>query len=401
MADKSKWILVAGARPNFMKIAPLIREIERYNDNRRVTRLKIIPILVHTGQHYDKGLSDVFFEELNIPKPDINLGVGSGNHGEQTGRIMIAFEQVVMKEKPDIVIVVGDVNSTVACALVAAKLHVPVAHVEAGLRSFDRTMPEEINRLLTDQISSFLFTPSRDANKNLLKEGISKDKIYFVGNIMIDSLKLFSHCTSNSKIFSKLSRILAQYGGEKNQYVLLTLHRPSIVDHKDILRKVLNCLCEISNKIPILFPVHPRTKKQINKFGLKSKITWLNDDFKLLNRQCNNNFYGLPPLGYLDFMALMKKAKVIFTDSGGIQEESTVMGVPCVTLRENTERPITLKDGANILAGSDPDKIKGAFIHAISLKQTKRKIPEFWDGKTAERIVNILANRLPQHQLRN
>jgi UDP-N-acetylglucosamine 2-epimerase (non-hydrolysing) len=218
---------------------------------------------------------------------------------------------------------------------------------------------------------------------------------------MIDSLKLFSQHTINSTIFTKLNKILAKDGMTRNQYAILTLHRPAIVDHKDALQKVLNCLYELSKQIPILFPVHPRTKKQINKFGLKSKITWLNDDFNLLNRQCNNNFYGLPPLGYLDFMALMKKAKVIFTDSGGIQEESTVMGVPCVTLRENTERPITLKDGANILAGSDPDKIKRAFIHAISLKQTKRKIPEFWDGKTAERIVNILANRLPQHQLRN
>jgi len=395
MVKRAKWILVAGARPNFMKIAPLIREIERYNAHQRTTRVMITPILVHTGQHYDKSLSEVFFKELNIPKPDIDLGVGSGSHGEQTGRIMIAFEHIVMKKKPSVVVVVGDVNSTVACALVAAKLHIPVAHVEAGLRSFDRSMPEEINRVLTDQISDFLFTPSRDANRNLLKEGISGDKIYFVGNIMIDSLKLFSQHTINSTIFTKLNKILFKDGMTRNQYAILTLHRPAIVDRKDTLQRVLNCLYELSKQITILFPVHPRTKKQIDNFGLKGNITWLNDDFRILNdRRNNNDFYGLPPLGYLDFIALMKEAQVIFTDSGGIQEETAVLGVNCITLRENTERPITLKDGANVLVGSDPGKIKRAFIQAVSPKHISRKVPEFWDGKTAERIVKILANRI-------
>lgn len=397
MSLNLKWILVAGARPNFMKIAPLIKEIERYNAAQGGAKQKITPVLVHTGQHYDDGLSKVFFDELNIPKPDINLGVGSGNHGEQTGKIMIAFEKVVIKNKPDLVILVGDVNSTIACALVSAKLNIPVAHVEAGLRSFDRSMPEEINRILTDQISDFLFTPSKDANENLLKEGIPSKKIFFVGNIMVDSLMSILPYIKKSKIFSRLNSILPQ-GNFGQEYALLTLHRPSNVDNKKILSRELNCISKISKEIPILFPVHPRTKKQIQTFGLQEKINWLNEEFQLLNRLNKNHIYGLPPLGYLDFMALMQSAKMVFTDSGGIQEESTVIGVPCITLRENTERPVTLHQGTNILAGTDPDKIKKAFVYAISKNRIKTKIPELWDGKTAKRIVNVLTNRLPQHR---
>ncbi|MBE0426199.1 MAG: UDP-N-acetylglucosamine 2-epimerase (non-hydrolyzing) [Nitrospirae bacterium] len=390
MADKLKWILVAGARPNFMKIAPLIKEIERYNTSKKVTEQKITPLLVHTGQHYDKGLSKVFFDELNIPKPDVNLGVGSGSHGEQTGKIMISFEKVAIEHKPDLVIVVGDVNSTIACALVSAKLCIPVAHVEAGLRSFDRSMPEEINRILTDRISDYLFTPSEDANKNLLNEGIPVEKIFLVGNIMVDSLMSILPYVQKSGIFSRLNGILPQKDAIQ-EYALLTLHRPSNVDDKKTLNRELGCLGAISKSIPILFPVHPRTKKQIQAFGLEKKIIWLNDEFQPLNHQNKNYLYGLPPLGYLDFMALMNRAKVIFTDSGGIQEESTVMGIPCITLRENTERPVTVQHGTNILAGTDPEKIREAFVYAMS-NSVQTKIPELWDGKTAKRIVTILTS---------
>ncbi len=396
MAKRLKWLIIAGARPNFMKIAPLIKTIKQYNTNKKVDNPVIIPLLVHTGQHYDRAMSKVFFDELNIPKPDINLGIGSGGHGKQTGKIMIAFEKVVQEQKPDLVIVVGDVNSTIACAMVATKLNIPVAHVEAGLRAFDRSMPEEINRILTDQISDYLFTHSPDANENLLKEGILKEKIFFVGNIMIDSLMLISQYTSNTEIFMRLKGILPQKNEDKGVYALMTLHRPSNVDDKKILERVLDCLVEISEKIPILFPVHPRTKKQIMDFGLEDKLTWLNEDFRPLNGQARNHFYALPPLGYLDFMALERNAKVMFTDSGGTQEETTILGIPCITLRENTERPVTITEGTNVLVGNIPENIKKAFEDAISKKQIKKKVPLFWDGKTAERIINILVSGCDQ-----
>ncbi|MFQ5964641.1 MAG: non-hydrolyzing UDP-N-acetylglucosamine 2-epimerase [Candidatus Scalinduaceae bacterium] len=389
-----KIILIAGARPNFMKIAPLIKVIELHNENKKNHKPGVNLLLVHTGQHYDEAMSTVFFDELNIPRPDINLGIGSGGHGKQTGKIMIAFEKVVLEQKPDLVIVVGDVNSTIACAMVAAKLNIPVAHVEAGLRSFDRSMPEEINRILTDQISDFLFTHSPEANANLLKEGIPKEKIFFVGNIMIDSLSLILQYTSNSEILKKLKEIVPLKDEEKSEYALLTLHRPSNVDHKNILERVLNCFGEISKKIPILFPVHPRTKKQIEGFGLSNKLTWLNEDFQPLNGSGKNYFYGLPPLGYLDFMFLEKKAKVMFTDSGGTQEETTILGTPCITLRENTERPVTITEGTNTLVGNVPARIIKAFENAISTRQIEKKTPRFWDGKTAERIIDILTSKL-------
>ncbi len=394
MSDRLKWLIVAGARPNFMKIAPLIKAIKRHNENKRIHKPGIIPLLVHTGQHYDKEMSKVFFDELKIPKPDIDLGIGSGGHGEQTGKIMIAFEKIVQEQKPDMVIVVGDVNSTIACALVAAKLNIPVAHVEAGLRSFDRSMPEEINRILTDQISDFLFTHSPDANENLLKEGIPEEKIFFAGNIMIDSLSSILQYTSCSKILNELNRVLPQKDEEKGEYALMTLHRPSNVDDKDVLERVLDCLVEISERIPILFSVHPRTKKQIKGFGLENKLTWLNEKFEPQNGPVSNYFYALPPLGYLDFITLGKKAKVIFTDSGGTQEETTILGVPCITLRENTERPVTITEGTNTLVGNAPDKIKRAFENVISITQIKKKIPRLWDGKTAERIVSILTSQV-------
>ena len=396
MSNRLKWLIIVGARPNFMKISPLIKAIKRHNESKKIHKTGIIPLIVHTGQHYDRAMSKVFFDELNIPKPDINLGIGSGGHGEQTGKIMIAFEKVVQEQKPDLVIVVGDVNSTIACALVAAKLNIPVAHVEAGLRSLDRSMPEEINRILTDRISDFLFTHSPDANENLLKEGIPRENIFFVGNIMIDSLSLILQYTSGSKILKKLNAILLQKDEEKSDYALMTLHRPSNVDDKDVLERVLDCLVEISERMPILFSVHPRTKKQIKSFGLENKLTWLNEDFKPQNGQGRNCLYGLPPLGYLDFIALEKKAKVMFTDSGGTQEETTILGIPCITLRENTERPVTITEGTNTLVGNAPEKIKKAFEDAISIKQIEKKIPKFWDGKTAGRIVNILISRSDQ-----
>ena len=396
MSKRSKWFVVAGARPNFMKIAPLIRAIKQYNATQNGRKRIIIPLIVHTGQHYDKTMSEVFFDELSIPKPDINLDIGSGGHGEQTGKIMIAFEKVVMEHKPDLVIVVGDVNSTIACALVATKLQIPAAHIEAGLRSFDRSMPEEINRVLTDQICDFLFTPSRDANENLLREGISKGKIFFVGNIMIDSLRSILQHTFRSRIFEKLDGIIPRKSEEGYEYALLTLHRPSNVDNESVLKSTLNCFNKISKNIPILFPVHPRTKKQIKSLGLENKITWLHNDFKRVKRQHRNYFYGLPPLGYLDFIALMNKARVVFTDSGGAQEETTILGIPCITLRENTERPITVTKGTNTVVGNDPERIMKAFESVISRKKLKLKVPDLWDGKTAQRIIKILTSRSKQ-----
>lgn len=388
MTDRLRWLIVAGARPNFIKIAPLIWEIKRYNTTRRIEK-KIIPLIVHTGQHYDKSMSELFFYDLNIPYPDINLSVGSGRHGEQTGKIMIAFEEVLLEIKPGLVIVVGDVNSTLACALVAAKLCIPVAHVESGLRSFDRTMPEEINRILTDQISDFLFTHSRDADENLLKEGIPKEKIFFVGNIIIDSLNVILRNISDSAILSKLHGILS-HQNILNGYAILTLHRPSNVDYENTLKNMLDCFNEISEKLPILFPIHPRTKKQIISFGLENRLNWLNDDFHPVNGPIRNYIYCLPPLGYHDFIALMRKSKMVFTDSGGSQEESTIMGIPCITLRENTERPVTVTEGTNTVVGNDPSRIKKAFEEASSKQHAGGRIPELWDGRTAERIINIL-----------
>lgn len=384
MKNKLTWFIVAGARPNFMKIAPLMNAIKKHNKINNT----IVPVLIHTGQHYDRSLSQIFFDELGIPEPDINLGVGSGSHAEQTGKIMIAFEKVLIDQRPDLVIVAGDVNSTIACALVAAKLNIPIAHVEAGLRSFDRTMPEEINRLLTDRISDFLFTPSRDANENLMHEGIPSDKIFFVGNIMVDSLNMILQHTHKSKIFSLLHRIFVS---NHNNYAMLTLHRPSNVDDMKILEKELICFTNIAKNLPVLFPVHPRTMKNIHDFGLSEMITWLDSDFRMVNAN-GSGVYGLPPLGYLDFVALMSKAKVIITDSGGIQEESTVLGIPCITLRENTERPITVKEGTNTIVGNDPVKITTAFESAIDNKY-KPVMPELWDGKTAHRILDILLSR--------
>jgi len=362
-----KIINVVGARPNFMKIAPLIEEMRK--------NPKIEALLVHTGQHYDKEMSELFFDDLEIPRPDIYLGIGSASHTEQTAKIMIGFEKVLLKENPDLVLVVGDVNSTIACSLTAAKMGIKIAHVEAGLRSFDRGMPEEINRVLTDQIADFLFTTERDANDNLLREGIPKEKIFFVGNVMIDTLLKNRKKAENSKILEELNL-------EKKNYATLTLHRPSNVDVRETFENLLDAFTEIQKKIKIVFPMHPRTEKKIEEFNLREKITEM------------KNFITIKPLGYLDFLNLIANSKFVLTDSGGIQEETTVLRIPCVTLRENTERPVTVTEGTNIVVGTNRDKIIKESLNIIEGKGKKGRIPELWDGKAAKRIVDIICKKL-------
>lgn len=361
-----KIIIVAGARPNFMKIAPLVAAMARRGADFQ-------PLLVHTGQHYDSTMSDAFFRDLALPAPDISLGVGSASHALQTAAIMQAFEPVVLKEKPDWVVVVGDVNSTLACALVAAKLGIKVAHVEAGLRSRDRTMPEEINRLLTDQIADLLLTPSRDADQNLLAEGIPPERICFVGNIMIDSL------LSNLER-ARQSHAQADLGLAGKDYAVLTLHRPSNVDEQTAFSRVLNALREIAQRLPIVFPAHPRTRKMIEELGLTDQVAQI------------KGLHVIDPVGYLDFLQLLSGARLVLTDSGGIQEETTVLGIPCITLRENTERPITVGQGTNTVAGTDTAKVVAAALHALDQPANKfaPRVPEFWDGHTAERILDAL-----------
>jgi UDP-N-acetylglucosamine 2-epimerase (non-hydrolysing) len=347
-----------------MKIAPIYAEMRRRSD-------VFAPKIVHTGQHYDAAMSDAFFTDLGMPQPDIHLGVGSASHAVQTAKIMTEFEPVVLEEKPDWVVVVGDVNSTVACALVCAKLGVKVAHVEAGLRSRDRTMPEEINRILTDAISDLLLTTSQDADENLRSEGVSREKIRFVGNVMIDSLMEHLKLAEGSTIRTDLDVDARDYG-------VVTLHRPSNVDNAETLAGILDALADISLRLPIVFPVHPRTRANIEKAGLNEKISL--SEIKLIE-----------PLGYLDFMRLYSGAKLVLTDSGGLQEETTVLGIPCLTLRQNTERPITIEMGTNILVGNDPANIKRAASEALAKTTTDTKIPPLWDGHAAERICDELA----------
>jgi len=367
-----KIVLVVGARPNFMKVAPIIRAINKHNASTRSTHIE--PTLVHTGQHYDYEMSQIFFKDLELPKPDIYLGAGSGTHAEQTGKIMVELEKVLFKEKPDLVIVVGDVNSTLAGALAAVKLCIPVAHVEAGLRSYDRTMPEEINRLLTDAVSDYLFTPSHDADENLRKEGIPRDKIFLVGDVMVDSLL-------HNKAEAAKSVILHQLDLAERGYALLTLHRPSNVDEKESLFKIIKALSEISRRIRIVFPAHPRTQKRLKEFDLLSHLPIANQEFLLIE-----------PLGYLDFLNLEMNAKFVMTDSGGIQEETTVLSIPCLTLRNTTERPITLTRGTNTLVWNHTEKIVEEAFKILDGKSKTGNCPELWDGKAAERIVEILAS---------
>ncbi|MEJ5250297.1 MAG: UDP-N-acetylglucosamine 2-epimerase (non-hydrolyzing) [Armatimonadota bacterium] len=356
-------MLVAGARPNFMKVAPIWYAIQK--------RGGISVILVHTGQHYDPNMSDVFFAELGLPQPDEFLGVGSGTHAEQTARVMLAFEPVLEKYKPDVVVVVGDVNSTLACALVAVKRGVKVAHVEAGLRSGDRTMPEEINRIATDAISDYLFTPSRDADANLLGEGIPAERIFFVGNVMVDTL------LAHREKAIQHSSILQQLDLGERQYAVITLHRPSNVDSEEALHRMVEVILAVQKRLPVVLPLHPRTRSR------------LGDRVKVLAEE---GVILLEPLGYLDFLRLMCSARVVLTDSGGIQEETTMLGVPCLTMRENTERPVTLTQGTNHLVGASPEHIITSLEKDVLSKEEHRQytLPEGWDGHAAERIVDTL-----------
>jgi UDP-N-acetylglucosamine 2-epimerase (non-hydrolysing) len=397
-----KWIIVAGARPNFMKVGPLIRAIDKHNSSCRSSLAGIHYLLVHTGQHYDFNMSDAFFVDLKLPEPDVHLGVGSGNHGEQTGRVLIEVEKVLLKERPDLVIVVGDVNSTMAAALAAVKLHIPVAHVEAGLRSFDRNMPEEVNRLVTDVVSDYLFTPSPEGDENLLKEGIPKEKIFLVGDIMVDSLLFHLEEAKKSTILHKLSLTNSKLTNQTNQinkttpYALLTVHRPANVDDKVSLERIISGILEVAAHIPVLFPVHPRTARQIKAFGLVSAFEFHNSkDLKpgQYYKDCvlKRKIHCFDPLGYHDFLNLMAHAAVVLTDSGGIQEETTVLNIPCITLRDTTERPITLTEGTNVLVHDDPQKIVAETNKVLSGYHRKAKCPAIWDGHTADRIVRILA----------
>ena len=354
---------VVGARPNLMKIAPLVAEMQRYPD--------IQQTLLHTGQHYDAKMSQIFFDELGIPRPDVYLSVGSGTHAEQTARVMVAFEKVLLDKPADMVVVVGDVNSTLACTITAAKLWTPVAHVEAGLRSFDRNMPEEINRIVTDSLSDLLFTTSRDAGEILRRTGVPDEKIHFVGNVMIDTL--VKHRARAATLHTP-----ARFDLNPNDYALLTLHRPSNVDVPETFAGILDALAAIQRDIPILFPAHPRTLKRIKEFAFHEKLT------------ASPNLRIVEPLGYLEFLDLMMHARLVLTDSGGIQEETTILGVPCLTLRENTERPVTVTEGTNLVIGTDPARIIKETQHILASDAVDSRTPELWDGHTSERIVSIL-----------
>jgi len=361
-----KLVHVVGARPNFIKVAPVYRAIGRYD--------QIHQLLIHTGQHYDANMSEVFFRQLGLPEPDVNMEVGSASHAVQTAQIMMRFEEVALEQRPDLVLVYGDVNSTVATALVCSKLSIPVGHVEAGLRSFDRTMPEEINRMLTDQIADILFTPSQDGDENLLREGVAREKIHFVGNVMIDTLvRLLPLALERWQDgHMRVGEIVAPQG----RYVLVTLHRPSNVDDPAMLHSVIDTLAEIRRDIPVIFPIHPRTRR------------WLDGT---QHATCNTHLHLTDPLSYLDFLALQRHAMLVITDSGGIQEETTYLGVPCLTVRENTERPITVTLGTNILVGQDMARLRDEVARILSGFVKGGQVPPLWDGKAGERIAAIIA----------
>jgi UDP-N-acetylglucosamine 2-epimerase (non-hydrolysing) len=362
--ERIRILAVAGARPNFMKIAPLMKEL-----NARSERFE--PVLVHTGQHYDKAMSDSFFRDLGIPEPDVNLGVGSGTHGEQTAQVLMKIEALLLEQRPHAVLVVGDVNSTIAATLAAVKLHIPVAHVEAGLRSWDRDMPEEINRVLTDSVSHWLFTTEPEAETNLLREGIPASQIHFVGNVMIDTL--LAH-RARALELDTLDRL----GLTPREYAVLTLHRPSNVDSPDQLRSLFDVLGRLHRKIPVVFPVHPRTAQAI-----ESHLGGSKPELRMTE-----------PLGYLDFLRLLIDARMVLTDSGGIQEETTALGVPCLTLRENTERPVTVTEGTNNVVGTDPAAIEAAIEKLRTSAPQSSRPPALWDGQAAVRIVDILERDL-------
>ena len=366
--NKVTLMCVVGARPNFMKIAPIMEALGALSG-------KVEARLIHTGQHYDVEMDSGFFDQLNIPRPEVNLEVGSASHAQQTAEIMRRFEPVLDSAKASAVLVVGDVNSTIACALVAAKKGVRVIHVEAGLRSYDRGMPEEINRVLTDQLSDLLFTTERDAHGNLAKEGVDPDRMHFVGNVMIDTLmKHLPNAPAPEKIFKALGLNGDMVSGG---YAMLTLHRPSNVDDPAILKRLLDTMVKLGEKMPIVFPVHPRTRAVIQKAGFQAALD-------------GAGVIQLPPLGYLEMLGLMSKARIVLTDSGGIQEETTALGIPCLTLRENTERPITVDSGTNTLVGNDPKRIMDAFSDVLATGGKQGRVPELWDGHAAQRIVSVL-----------
>jgi UDP-N-acetylglucosamine 2-epimerase (non-hydrolysing) len=361
-----KIVNVVGARPNLMKIAPIM---DAY---RASTQLE--PVLVHTGQHYDANMNALFFEQLGIAEADVNLGVGSGSHGAQTAAIMEKFERYLETARADAVVVVGDVNGTMACSLVAVKMHIPVVHVEAGLRSFDRTMPEEINRVVTDSVSDILLCTEESGVRNLEAEGIPSNRIYLVGNVMIDAL--LKH-----RALAESSPILAELNLQPQSYALVTLHRPSNVDHEETMSGILDALEHVASRVPVVFPIHPRTRNSIERFGQIERLNAI--DARLTE-----------PLGYLEFMKLMSEARIVLTDSGGIQEETTILGVPCLTLRHNTERPVTVELGTNQLVGNDPDAIMKAFDQSLETGRVRRDPPPLWDGQAARRIVDILSSEL-------
>lgn len=363
MAKKPKILAVVGARPNFMKVAPVWREL--------AARGRFALTLVHTGQHYDDNMSKVFFDDLRLPRPDVFLGVGSASHAVQTARIMESFETVLEDTAPDLVIVVGDVNSTMACTLVAVKQGIAVAHVEAGLRSFDRRMPEEINRMVTDILAELLFTTSPEAETNLVREGVDPARIHFVGNVMIDSLRFYAGAAEKSSVLDDL-------GLEPGGYGLVTLHRPSNVDDAAVFRPIIDALVSIGAERPLVFPVHPRTRKMIEDIGLDVPA----DRLRLI-----------PPVGYLDFLKLMTYSCIVLTDSGGIQEETTALGIPCLTIRENTERPVTVEVGTNTLVGMDRDRIVEVARGVLKDGVPASRIPDLWDGKAASRIAGVIESR--------
>lgn len=375
IAQFHKLLIVAGARPNFMKIAPIIRELQRGS----------YPLeykLVHTGQHYDKEMSDVFFEELEIPPPDYHLDVGSGSHAEQTAKVMVRCEEICVKDRPDLVMVVGDVNSTLACSIVAKKLGIRVAHVEAGLRSGDITMPEEVNRIVTDAISDYFFVTEKSGVDNLLAEGKPKDAIFFVGHVMIDNL---FHQVEKLKRLPENSFETTNFKRRHPSYGVVTLHRPSNVDDPETLAGIIEALAEVSAELPLIFPIHPRTQANIGKFGL----------------EIPESIVTTKPLSYMEFLNLFKDAQLVLTDSGGIQEETTALGIPCITLRENTERPITVEEGTNVLVGSDPARIVAEARKALSGSGATGRKPELWDGKASARILSTLADVLNREGTRS
>jgi UDP-N-acetylglucosamine 2-epimerase (non-hydrolysing) len=375
-----RWLSVVGACPNFIKIAPIVEELKKYPD--------IEHCLVHSGQHYDELLSGNFFADLGLPKPDVNLEVGSSTHAIQTADVMKNLEPVLLDFKPDLVVVVGDVNSTMAAAITAVKLGIAVAHIEAGLRSFDNTMPEEINRKVTDAISDLLFVTEQSGTDNLKREGVPAEKIFFVGNVMIDSLLRHKEIAARAPIVDQLTKLgISKNGTDYPSYGVLTLHRPANVDDANILRGILEAASTLAVELPFLFPVHPRTRKNIERFGLSRFLG---------NAQIHNKLIPLDPLGYIDFLALNSNARIVLTDSGGIQEETTVLGVPCLTLRDNTERPVTITHGTNQLVGTSPERILSGARSILRQPMPKPTRPPLWDGQAAPRIVAVIRDYL-QH----